>query len=661
MTAEFRDMANAIRMLTADAVQKANSGHPGMPMGMADVATVLFTKFLKVDPTKPDWEDRDRFVLSAGHGSMLIYSLLYLMGYPDVTIDEIKNFRQLGSKTPGHPEYRHTAGVETTTGPLGQGIANAVGMALAERIRRDRYGKSAVDHYTYVIAGDGCLMEGISYEAVSFAGHLGLNKLVVLWDDNSISIDGPTEMTQVHDHIKGFQASGWDVQVINGHDPAAIEAAIAHAKTTPTPSLISCETVIGYGAPNKAGTESTHGAPLGEDEVAGTRENLDWNHPPFEIPDGILDAWRDAGRRGAKDREAWEERFKDLDPAMRQEFNRTSKGELAPGWQEALLEVKRKYAEEKPTIATRLASGKALEIFTAHFPEMLGGAADLTGSVNTKARGMRDLSAADFSGRYIRYGVREHAMAGIMNGIACHGGLIPYGGTFLVFADYMRPSIRMSSLMGLRVIYVLTHDSIGVGEDGPTHQPVETVASLRAIPNLVVLRPCDAVETAECWAVALDSKDRPTAMVLTRQAVPAVRTDMRDDNMSAKGAYVLCEADGGFTARRVTLLATGSEVHIAVEARKELQEKGVPTAVVSMPSWELFEMQSADYRDMVLNPGTIRVAVEAGIRQGWGRYIGSEGGFIGMNGFGASGPGGQLFEHFGITTENVVAAALARV
>ncbi len=655
------DMANAIRFLSMDAIEKAKSGHPGAPLGMADVATVLFSKYLKFDPADAKWDDRDRFVLSAGHGSMLLYSLLYLTGYEDMTIDEIKTFRQLHSKCAGHPEYGEAAGIETTTGPLGQGITNAVGMALAEKVLNDRYGDDVVNHFTYVIAGDGCLMEGISYEAVSLAGHLGLNKLIVFWDDNSISIDGPTELTQIHDHISGFQASGWDVQCINGHDPKAVEDAIEYARNSCTPSLICCETIIGYGAPTKAGTEATHGAPLGEAEVAGARENLNWPHEPFVVPDNILNAWRKIGKRWTKEREAWKERLDNIDPWKRAEFKRVMAGQLAPGWQQALSDLKNRFANEQPKMPTRLASGEALAIFTAAFPEMIGGSADLTASVNTKARGMKDLSASDFSGRYLRYGVREHAMAGIMNGIALHGGLIPYGGTFLVFADYMRGSMRLSALMGLRVIYVLTHDSIGLGEDGPTHQPVETLASLRAIPNMHVLRPADAVETSECWAIALIQNDIPTSLVLTRQAVPAVRKTLETENMCARGAYVLMEAEAGYEERKVTLMATGSEVSIAVEARETLEAEGIPTAVVSMPCWELFDMQSERYRDMVLRPGSVRVGVEAGLVQGWERYIGENGTFVGMTGFGASAPAPTLFEHFGITAENVVAAAKARM
>ena len=627
-----------------------------MPMGAADVATVLFTKFLKFDAQAPDWADRDRFVLSAGHGSMLIYSLLHLTGYDGMTIDELKNFRQLGAKTAGHPEYGHAAGIETTTGPLGQGIATAVGMALAERLMNARFGDEAVDHYTYALAGDGCLMEGISHEAVSLAGHLGLGKLILLWDDNSICIDGPTDKTVGDDQLARFEACGWDTVSVDGHDPEAIAAAIEAAKKSDKPSFIGCRTVIGYGAPNKQGTASTHGAPLGDEEIAGAREALGWPHDPFVVPDDVLGAWREAGSRGVGERSAWSDRVAKLGNA---DFDRLLAGDLPDGWEAALNAHKKALSEEAPKLATRQASGKALEVLNGVIPELIGGSADLTGSVNTKTSQTEPITPEDFSGRYIHYGVREHAMAAVMNGLALHGGVIPYGGTFLVFADYMRGAMRLSALMGQRVVYVLTHDSIGLGEDGPTHQPVETVASLRAMPNFTVFRPADAVETAECWALALKQTKTPSGMVLTRQGLPTFRTEHTDDNLCARGAYVLADAEGG--DRQVTLLATGSEVSLAMDARATLQADGIPTAVVSMPSWELFEEQDEAYRKQILGPGAVRVAVEAGMRMGWDRFVRPHGGFVGMDSFGASAPAGDLFKHFGITADAVVAAVKERL
>jgi len=653
------DMANAIRFLAADAVEKANSGHPGMPMGMADAATVLFSRFLKFDPTAPDWHDRDRFVLSAGHGSMLLYALLYLTGYADMSIEEIGNFRQLGSRTAGHPEYGHAAGIETTTGPLGQGLGNAVGMALAERLLNARFGDKLVDHYTYAVAGDGCLMEGISHEAISLAGHLKLGRLIVLFDDNQVSIDGPTSMAVGDDQSARFKACGWHVQAVDGHDPEAVARAVEKARKTKEPSLIACRTVIGFGAPKKAGTAATHGAPLGADEVAGAREKLGWPHPPFVVPAEILAAWRRIGGRGRGEREAWQARLQAAAKDERAEFERRMQGRLPDGWRQALAGHKRKVAAEAPKWATRKASGEALTALTEAIPELLGGSADLTGSVNTMTPSTKPVTAADYTGRYLHYGVREHGMAAAMNGIALHKGLIPYGGTFLVFADYMRPAMRLSALMGQRVIYVLTHDSIGLGEDGPTHQAVETLASLRAIPNFHVYRPADAVETAECWALALQRVDGPCGLVLTRQGLPAVRTEHTDDNLSAKGAYVLADAESG--TRQATILATGSEVSIALQARKRLAADGIRAAVVSMPCWALFDAQDDAYKAAVLGTAGARVAVEAAVRLGWDRYVGPSGGFVGMTGFGASAPGEKLFPHFGITADAVVAEVKKRL
>jgi len=652
----LRHMADALRALAMDAVEAAQSGHPGMPMGMADAATVLFTRFLNFDPARPDWPDRDRFVLSAGHGSMLLYGLLYLTGYADMTMDEIKRFRQLGSRTAGHPERGHASGIETTTGPLGQGLGNSVGMALAERILAARFGKDLVDHYTYVFAGDGCLMEGISQEAISLAGHLRLSKLIVLWDDNGISIDGGTTLSTSENQLARFAAAGWDTTSVDGHDTEALAAAISEARTSVRPSLIACKTTIAFGAPTKAGTAASHGAALGAAEIAGARQRLGWNEPPFVIPEDVLKFWREAGARGAKLSAAWQKRLESSDAKTRADFSRGMKGDLPPEAVTALAQARAKAASDAPKIATRQASGNVLDLLAPVMPELIGGSADLTGSNNTKAKSHKVISAKDFSGGYIHYGIREHGMAAAMNGLAAHGGVIPYGGTFLVFADYCRPSIRLSALMGLRVIYVLTHDSIGLGEDGPTHQPVEHLASLRAIPHLLVFRPADAVETAECWEIALKQPATPSVLALTRQSVPALRKDATD-NKSARGAYVLAEAKA---KRQVTILSTGSEVSLALAARDLLAQKNVDAAVVSMPCWELFDRQDAAYKKTVLGSAPL-VAVEAALRFGWDRYIGPGGGFVGMTGFGASAPAPDLYKHFGITAEAVCSAAQALV
>ena len=653
-----KQMADAIRVLSMDAVQAANSGHPGMPMGMADIATVLFTRFLKYDPTDPHWPDRDRFVLSNGHGSMLLYSLLYLTGYADIDIDQIRKFRQLGSRTAGHPEYGHAAGIETTTGPLGQGIANAVGMALAERMMAARHGDTVVDHYTYVFAGDGCLMEGISHEAASIAGNLKLDRLIVLFDDNSISIDGATDLTVQDDQIARFQAYGWATDSIDGHDHEAIAGAIEKAKGNDRPTLIACRTIIGYGSPNKQGTAGTHGAALGTDEVAATRKQLGWTHEPFDIPQDILSAWRDAGARGASENTAWQSRRDSLPAAGKAELESAISGNLPDNWMDSLNAFRKGLITDAPKLATRQASQKTLDVLAAAIPNLAGGSADLTGSNLTLAKGMEGVAAGDYAGSYIYYGVREHAMAAMMNGIALHRGLVPYGGTFLIFTDYCRPSIRLAASMEQRVIYVMTHDSIGLGEDGPTHQPVEQIASLRAIPNLNVFRPADAVETAECWALALQSTGTPSVLALTRQGVPTQRQEYSDDNPCARGAYVMREAEGD---RQVTLLATGSEVEIAMAARDTLQADGIGTAVVSMPCHELFEAQDPAYRESVLRNDSVRIAIEAAVQQGWERYFGDNGAFIGMTGFGASAPASDLYKHFGITAEAVVAAAKQRL
>jgi len=652
------DLAHAIRFLAADAVEKAQSGHPGMPMGMADAATVLFRRFLKFDPARPDWPDRDRFILSAGHGSMLLYALLYLTGYEEITLEEIRNFRQLGSATAGHPEYDVASGIETTTGPLGQGFGNAVGLALAERMMNARFGDPVVDHRTYVIASDGCLMEGISHEAASLAGHLKLGRLIVLFDDNGITIDGPTSLAVSDDHAARFAAYGWHVQGVDGHDPDAIAVAIAAAQSDPRPSLIACRTVIGFGAPTKAGSEKTHGAPLGPDEVAGARDKLGWGHAAFEVPEDILTAWRTCGAKGAALTAAWDANVAALSEADRRELDRRLAGALPQDWESALSDFKAGLSDQRPDLATRVASHKVLDSLTPVIPELTGGSADLTGSNNTKAAGLGVISAGDYSGSYIHYGIREHAMAAAMNGLALHGGLIPYGGTFLVFTDYNRPSIRLSALMGLRVIHVTTHDSIGLGEDGPTHQPVEQLAGLRAMPNVLVVRPADGVETAEAWQIALNNDRGPTVLALTRQKSPTVRLEPSAENLSERGAYILSPAS---REREATLIASGSEVAVALEAQARLQADGIATAVISMPCWELFAQQSEQYREEVLGPGSLRVAIEAAVAMGWDRWIGPDGGFVGMTGYGASAPCQDLYEHFGITPDAVVEAVKSRL
>jgi transketolase len=644
-----REMANAIRALSMDAVEQANSGHPGMPMGMADVATVLFTKFLKYDPEWPDWPDRDRFVLSAGHGSMLLYSLLYLTGYPEMSLDEIKRFRQIGSRTPGHPEFGAAPGIETTTGPLGQGLATAVGMALAERMLNARFGDDIVDHRTWAIAGDGCLMEGVSHEAISMAGHFRLGQLIVLFDDNSISIDGPTDMAVNDDQLARFAASGWHVERADGHDPEDIERAMAAATRDPRPSLIACRTVIGFGAPKKQGTAATHGAPLGADEIAAARKQLNWPHPAFEVPADILDAWRAAPGRSRGLALAWTQRYRGLHTDTRTAWDTAMKGDVAP-LADAIRAYKARLADEQPTWATRKSSQEALEVVNAALSTTIGGSADLTGSNNTKTKDMAVVTPDDFGGRYLHYGVREHGMAAAMNGIALHDGLIPYGGTFFVFTDYLRPALRLSALMKQRVVYVMTHDSIGLGEDGPTHQPVEHLASVRAMPNVVTMRPADAIETAECWQIAIERADGPSVLALSRQGLRPVRTDHVDENLCERGAYEVASADG---EAAVTVFASGSEVSVALDARDLLAAAGHVTRVVSVPSWELFAAQPADYRAATLGRGTLRVAVEAGTGFGWEKFIGEGGIFVGMDSFGESAPAKELFEHFGITPRAV--------
>src|SRR5262245_10555718 len=656
-------MANAIRALAMDAVEQAKSGHPGLPMGAADVATVLFTRFLKFDAADPAWADRDRFMLSAGHGSMLIYALLHLLGYEKMTIEEIKRFRQLGSITPGHPESFLTPGVETTTGPLGQGLANAVGMAIAERHLAAQFGPELVDHRTYVLASDGDLMEGVSQEAIALAGHLKLNKLIVLFDDNSISIDGPLSLSDSVDQVKRFEAAGWAATHIDGHDPEAIAKALEKAQTCDRPSLLACRTIIGFGAPSKAGTEKCHGSPLGADEIQGARERLGWTEGAFAIPAEVREMWRSAALAGKAAHQPWNDRLKAAPAARRTEFERRIRGQLPSNkLAAAVRSVKEKLAATPKEIATRAASETALEALTAAVPEMIGGSADLTGSNNTKPKGMTVLSAADYSGRFIHYGVREHGMVAAMSGMALHGGVIPYSGTFLVFSDYCRPAIRLAALMGQHVIYVLTHDSIGLGEDGPTHQPVEHLAALRAIPNLLVFRPCDAVETAECWELALKARTSPSALVLTRQNLPQLRAGFTAENRCDAGAYELLPAEGGIA--QVSLFATGSEVALAVKARDLLAARGVAARVVSVPCFELFERAGADTRAAIIGTAHVRVGIEAAVRQGWDAIIGSDGEFLGMTGFGASAPAKDLYPHFGITAGRgavIALAALAKI
>jgi transketolase len=656
--ADLKTMANAIRALAMDAVEKAGSGHPGMPMGMADVATMLFTAALKFDSAAPDWPDRDRFVLSAGHGSMLLYALLWLTGYPGWSADDLREFRRWGAKTAGHPEHGAAPGIETTSGPLGQGFANGVGMAIAESHLRAEFGAGLVDHFTYVLASDGDLMEGLSHEAAALAGHLKLGKLIVLYDDNLVSIDGATSLADSTDALKRFEAYGWRAERIDGHDPAAIASALARGRASDRPSLIACRTIIGFGAPKKQGTAAAHGAALGKDEIQGARERLGWAHTPFEIPAALLAQWRAAGTHGQEARSAWEARLEAAPSERRAELLRRLKGELRPGLSLALATQRKALIEKPASVSTRKASEFALEIINAELPETIGGSADLTGSNNTKTKGLQLLTAAEPSGRYLHYGVREHAMAGAMNGMALHGGVIPYGGTFLVFSDYCRPAIRLCAIMGQRVVFVMTHDSIGLGEDGPTHQPIEHLAALRAIPNLLVMRPADAIETSECWEIALARRDGPSLLALSRQDLGQARFAASPSNLSARGAYVL---KPGSHPPQAVLIATGSEVQIALEAQRLLDKEGIPVSVVSMPAMSLFDAQQAGYRASVLPEALPRVAVEAGVRQGWDKYIGIDGGFVGLGGFGASAPYKVLYERFGVTPDAVVKAVRERL
>ncbi|MGJ5046932.1 transketolase [Bradyrhizobium oligotrophicum] len=652
-------MANAIRALAMDAVEKAKSGHPGLPMGAADVATVLFTRVLKYDAAAPAWPDRDRFVLSAGHGSMLLYALLYLTGNEEMTLDQIKRFRQVDSLTPGHPENFRTKGIETTTGPLGQGISTAVGMALAEKMLQAEYGKKIVDHHTYVLASDGDLMEGISQEAIAMAGHWKLNKLIVLWDDNGISIDGPLSIADSVDQVKRFKSAGWAAELIDGHDAEAIAAAIARAQKSSKPSLIACKTTIGYGAPTKAGTSKVHGEALGAEELKGAKEKLGISQEPFSVPDDVLAAWREAGRRGAPARAEWETRLGEMGPRKRAEFERRLRHERPAGLAKALKDHKKALLETPLNVATRKSSEAAIEVIAAAMPfEFVAGSADLTGSNNNKAKSATSFSAKTPKGRFIHYGIREHGMAACMNGIFLHGGFAPNGATFLVFSDYARGAMRLSALMGAGVVYVLTHDSIGLGEDGPTHQPVEHLAALRAMPNMRVFRPADAVETAECWELALNRTNGPTVLALTRQNLPQLRTSAPADNPCGRGGYELVAAQG---EAKVSLFATGSEVEIAVAAQKQLAERGIPARVVSVPSLELLLEQPAETRAAIIGKAPVKIAIEAAVRWGWDAVIGQDGIFIGMHSFGESGPAKELYKHFGITAEAAVEAAVQRL
>ena len=651
MAVSNREMANAVRALSMDAVEAAKSGHVGLPLGIADAATVLFKKFLKFNPADPSWPDRDRFVLSAGHGSMLVYSLLHLSGYKSVSRDDIRNFRQLGSSTPGHPENFVTEGVETTTGPLGQGIATAVGMAIAERHLNARFGDDLVDHYTYVIAGDGCLMEGISQEAITLAGHMNLNKLIVLFDDNSVTIDGSTELSDSTDQCARFEASGWVTRHVDGHDDKDVATALKWAQKQKKPVMLNVKTIIGYGAPKLAGTGKAHGGPYGPDEIAGIRENIGWSHEPFVVPESIEKAWLKTGERSLDEHAAWKQRL--AASAHKGEFNAAMAKRLPKNLTKAIAKHKKAVAEGGEKKATRQWSGAALEVITGLVPELVGGSADLTGSNNTKTSSTDPMTPTSWGGRYIHYGIREHGMAAAMNGMALHGGVIPYSGTFLVFADYSRAAIRLGALMGTQVVHVMTHDSIGLGEDGPTHQPVEHVASLRAMPNMCVFRPADGVETAECWEIALQRQDGPSTMALTRQGLAPARTEHVEDNLCAKGGYVVSPS-GVKSREAAVLMASGSEVEIALEAQAALAKEKIHVRVVSMPCMELFAQQSASYQRDTLGKDLPKVAIEAGVRFGWDRWIGATGDFVGMDSFGASAPYKDLYAHFGITSEAVV-------
>ena len=654
MNPVFKDLSNAVRFLSIDAVQKANSGHPGLPMGMADVATVLFKYYLRFNPKNPSWFNRDRFILSAGHGSMLLYSILYLCGYKSITLNDIKNFRQLNSICAGHPEYEKNTGIETTTGPLGQGLSNAVGMAIAEEIMKKKFGSSLVDHKTYVIAGDGDFMEGISHEAMSLAGHLKLKNLIVFFDNNKISIDGPTSLAVSDNYKKRFESYGWNFLEINGHDEKQIFKAIKKSLVSKKPSLISCKTIIGYGSPNKAGKSSSHGAALGESEVALVRKKLKWNYKPFDIPMEILSEWKKIGEKGIVKEKKWNSIYNKKSKKIKDEFYRTINDKLPKNFDKIINEQKKKFFNLKPDIASRQSSASVLEVITSSLPELIGGSADLSGSNNTNTKHSVIIKPSKFKGNYIHYGVREHAMAGIMNGMALHKGIIPYGGTFLVFLDYCKPSLRLSALMGLKVIYIFSHDSIGLGEDGPTHQPVEHLAHLRSIPNLNVFRPADTIETLECWEIALKNINTPSVIALSRQKLPFLMDTLTQKNMSSLGAYEIKKNNPN---PEITLIASGSEVKIAVEAFEKLKKLNINSKVVSMPCQELFDNQSEDYKEKIIEKNSVKISIEASSVFGWEKYIGEKGYSIGMNTFGKSAPIKDLYEHFNLTSNNVVEIA----
>ena len=651
MTTNLNQLANAVRFLSIDAVQKANSGHPGMPMGMADVATVLFRDHLRFNPQNPNWANRDRFILSAGHGSMLLYSLLYLTGYKDFTIEEIKNFRQMKSICAGHPEYKKNSGIETTTGPLGQGLGNAVGLAIGEEIYRKKFSPSVVDHKTYVIASDGDLMEGISHEAMSLAGHLKLKNLIVLFDNNKISIDGPTSLSVSDNYKKRFESYGWNFIEINGHDYKQISNAIKKTSKSKKPTIISCKTIIGFGSPNKSGKSSSHGSPLGDEEISLVRKKLKWPHTPFEIPDDILKTWRKIGEKGIALEKKWISTLSKKKTKIKKELNLIQNNLNLKNLDALINSEKKKYFTEKPSKATRECSSMTIEAVTKLLPEIIGGSADLSGSNNTKTKNSKVISSKDFNGNYIHYGVREHGMAAAMNGIALYGGLIPYGGTFLIFSDYCKPSIRLSALMGLKVIYIFSHDSIGLGEDGPTHQPIEQLAGLRAIPNLNVFRPADINETLECWQVALKSKNTPSAIALSRQKLPYINPSHTKENKSELGAYVVNSTSKNNV---LTLVASGSEVELALQAQKELKETNIDSKVVSMPCQELFNMQSNNYKNEIINKDTPTITIEASSVSSWEKYSENN---MGIETFGESAPFKEVYSHFNLTSAKIVELA----